>query len=443
MRRIRKTHFCFLVGICLLLAGGSGCTDGNGLAVSETGDVEPEACDATVPPVVFAHGFVETGDAFANQSMRFASNGYCLGRVFAFDWNTIGDFEQELERFGGYVDRVLFETGADRIDLIGHSMGTALSRAYLDIPENAAKVAHYVSIAGFSADSLPGGVSTLTLSSEDDTIAGPSHIEGAENVSLPGQDHLMLTTSPEAFRNMYRFFNRGREPRTVEMQPTAKVRLSGRLLSFAENQPATGMEFVVYAVDPATGERLEKDPVATFVTDAQGAWGPFDAEPGGYYEYVVIDPGGAWVPIHYYREPLPRSCQLAHFRVFPSAEGPLGFIFQQLLGFNPEGVLLATLNMNQAVVYGRDTFFVDGHEVSIPEVTSADKTTIAIFYTDFPGVAPGEAPWINELLAFIQTFDLVVETDTPRTVPLRFNGRDLAVRNWRSGTDGVVIGVFE
>jgi hypothetical protein len=234
------------------------------------------------------------------------------------------------------------------------------------------------------------------------------------------------------------------EPRTVEMEPAAQVRLSGRLLSFAENQPAGGMEFVVYAVDPATGERLGQDPVASFVTDAQGAWGPFDADPGRYYEYVVIDPGGTWVPIHYYREPLPRSCRLAHFRVFPPQGSVLGLVFDALLGLNPEGVLLATLNMNQAVVHGRDTLFADGYEVSIPEVASAEKTTIAIFYTDFPGVDPGEAPPLNDLLgAFIQTFDLAVETETPRTVPLAFNGRDLAVRNWRSGTDGVVIGVFE
>jgi len=437
--RKRRVAGWVCAGLALLAIAGTGCSESGGGPVPG-----PEArCDDTVTPVVFAHGFVEVGDAFANQSMRFATNGYCLDRVFAFDWNTLGNLASELERFEGYVQDVLAETGAGQIDLVGHSMGTALSAAYLAKPENAAHVAHYVGVAGFSADSPPGGVPSMTISSEADMIAGVSTIVGGENVRLPGQDHLMVVTSPEAFENMYRFFNGGREPRTLEMEPTAQVRLSGRLLTFAENQPAPGMELRVFPVDPATGERQGADPVEVFVADQEGNWGPFDAEPGAYYEYEVADPGGAWQPIHYYREPLPRSCGLVYFRVFPPAGSLLGVVFQLLLGLNPDGMLLATLNMNQAVVYGRDTLFADGYEVSIPRVTAPERTAIAIFYTDFPGLDPGQAPAIDELLAFIQLFDLDVETGTPRAVPLAFNGRDLMVRNWRSGTDGVTIGVFE
>ncbi len=433
------------LGLVWFLLSGTGCSDKDGTPVPEGGGIEAAACDDTATPVVYAHGFMEVGDAFANQSMRFAANGICLDRVFAFDWNTIGDFDAELARFEGYVDGVLEETGADRINLVGHSRGTSLSRAFLNKPENASRVEHYVGIAGFSADSLPGGVPSMTLSSEDDKIVGTSFIEGGENVLLPGQDHLMVSTSPEAFRNMYRFFNEGREPRTLEMEPTAEVRLAGRLLSFAENQPAPGMELNIYPLDAATGQRLAPEPAAAFLADAQGAWGPFLAEPGRYYEYEVIDPGGSWKPIHYYREPLPRSCNLFHFRVFPPAGSLLGVVFKLLLMFNPDGMLLATLNMNQAVVHGRDTLFVDGYEVSNQEVADADKTAIAIFYTDFPFVDPGHVPPYVDLLMdiFIRTFDLPVETDPPRAVPLSFNGRDLMVRNWRSGTDGVVIGVFE
>lgn len=435
-------------GLCgILLFWGAGCSSEDGPWVPDPDGVDPAVCDDTVTPVVFAHGVMEVGDAFANQSMRFAANGYCLDRVYAFDWNSVGGIGGELERFEAYVDRVLAETGAQQVNLVGHSMGTGLSETFLGKPENAVKVAHYVAIAGSRATSPPGGVPTMTISSEDDTITGRRFIEGAENVEIPGQDHLQVTTSPEAFSNMYRFFNEGREPRTLELEPTPEVRLAGRLLTFAENRPARGMELGIYPVNPATGERVATDPEITFTTDDEGFWGPFLAEPGGYYEYELVDPSGNWPPIHYYREPLPRSCDLVHFRVFPLPESFPSFVlylvFKGLLGFNPEGMLLATLNMNQAVVHGRDTLFVDGYEISIPEVTAAEKTAIAIFYTDFPGVDPGEVPGINDGLVFIQTFDLVVETDTPRTVPLVYNDRLLAVRNWNSGTDGVVIAVFE
>ena len=106
-------------------------------------------------------------------------------------------------------------------------------------------------------------------------------------------------------------------------------------------------------------------------------------------------------------------------------------------------MLLGTLNINRAVVYGRDTLFVDGYEISTPKVTSAEATRIAMFYTDFPFVRQGHAPWGSEGFPFVGIFDLNIDTETPRTVPLTFDGRTMGVPNLRSGTDGVVIGVFE
>ena len=50
--------------------------------------------------------------------------------------------------------------------------------------------------------------------------------------------------------------------------------------------------------------------------------------------------------------------------------------------------------------------------------------------------------WMSTVLDE-RDFDLAIDTATPRAVPLVFNGRTMAVRNLKSGTDGVVIGVFE
>ena len=442
MKRPRMARL--LAGVILLLsAGGLACHTG----YDEYDDSVPPVCDPADAPIVFLHGAFEVGDAFANQSMRFAANGYDLDRIYAFDWNTLGidSFSDELGRLEAFIDQVLAETGACRIDLLGHSMGTGLSFAYLSDPAHAAKVAHYANLAGLSADAPPGGVPTITLSSEYDALVGTAEIAGAENVRLSGHDHLEIATSPETFAHLYRFFNDGAEPRTTEMEPAGEVTLSGRLLTLAENQPASFHEMRVYPFDPATGERLQPFPTETFLSDADGYWGPFKAEPGQHYEFEVISDSPFWRPIHYYREPLPRSCNLVYFRTFPSPLSLPGLALA-LMPYSDDYALLATLNMNRATIAGRDTLFVDGYEISIEEICPPEKTALAIFYFDANSNCQSDgqaAGGVFEVLSFFQGFDLLVEAASPRTIPIAFNGRTLAVRNWKSETEGIAIAVFE
>jgi len=410
----------------------------------DTGDDDDVPCEE-IRPIVFAHGFLEVGDAFANQAMRFAANGACRDRIYAFDWNTLTGSGDQLQRLGMFIDDVLAETGAQQVDLVGHSAGTFLSRLYLNEPANAAKVAHFGNLAGSGADALPGGVPTINICSPDDYMAGTGDIEGAENVEIPGLDHLQVSTAPEVFYHLYRFFNEGEEPATEEMTPTEELELSGRLLTFAVNDPAVGYTMNVYPIDPETGERLVDDPVATFVTDADGFWGPFAAEPSQHYEYEIIDPNPYWRPLHYYREPLPRSCDLVYFRVFPPPLSLPG-IALGILPYRDDRMLPATLMVNRAVVAGRDTLYVDGLEVSTDALAAPEKTTIAVFYFDanFNGVSDGRAPGgLYNFLFFLAAFDLIVPTDPPRAVPFEFNGRTLAARNWKSDSEGIVIVMFE
>ena len=54
------------------------------------GDDDPgPSCDSDFRPMVFCHGYIENGDAFSTQAMRFGSNNYCLDRIYIFDWNTV------------------------------------------------------------------------------------------------------------------------------------------------------------------------------------------------------------------------------------------------------------------------------------------------------------------------------------------------------------------
>ena len=77
-------------------------------------------CNNTPAPVVFVHGFLGSGDTWATQVHRFASNCLFSDRFFAFDWNSLsgGGADLLLDRF---IDSVLIVTKAQKLHLVGHS----------------------------------------------------------------------------------------------------------------------------------------------------------------------------------------------------------------------------------------------------------------------------------------------------------------------------------
>ncbi len=119
---------------------------------------------------MFVHGFAGSASQFESQAMRFESNGYPAGYISAFEYDSAGGLSPQfppasiLDGVDQVVDAALMNTGADKVDLVGHSLGTRVSQAYLkSSPERAAKIAHYVNIDGQAATELPGGVPTLSL----------------------------------------------------------------------------------------------------------------------------------------------------------------------------------------------------------------------------------------------------------------------------------------
>jgi hypothetical protein len=292
---------------------------------------------------------------------------------------------------------------------------------------------------------LPAGLPTLNLSSTADTIAGPSTVEGAENVTFDDLDHLQVATSAESFAEFYSFFNDGEAPATTEVLPEDQIKVSGRVVVFGLNSPVPDLTMQIFAVDPATGERLSEAPAATVTTGARGHWRGFTATPGTFYEFVLNDPDGKWPPLHYYREPFVRSNNLVYFRALPPKNSLAGLLFR-LLPLNDQWPIFAFLNLNQAVVYGRDTFTVDGINLATPEMTDPSITTIAVFFFDanYNGVSDlTPAGGIFSSLIFLRGFDLLLDAAPPRGIPLVLNGREMNVRNWPSKTGGLSIALFE
>ena len=81
--------------------------------------------------------------------------------------------------------------------------------------------------------------------------------------------------------------------------------------NFSNNLPLPGAQLAVYATQPSTGERLG-EAVHNKTVGADGQWGPFTAQAGVPYEFVVSAPG--YATTHIYRSPFPRSTGVLHLR---------------------------------------------------------------------------------------------------------------------------------
>ncbi len=153
------------------------------------------------------------------------------------------------------------------------------------------------------------------------TFAGPE-LKGATNVVIPRIDHRETSFSPPAFEASYRFIT-GRAPRTLAIEPESRITLSGQItgLGIKSDDPASG-NFVnnlavpgalleIYPIDTRTGERLSL-PGYRKTVGPSGNWGPFDAQPRTFYEFVVTAAG--YATTHIYRSPFPRSSAVLHLR---------------------------------------------------------------------------------------------------------------------------------
>ena len=89
------------------------------------------------------------------------------------------------------------------------------------------------------------------------------------------------------------------------------VSLNPKSGNFSNNLPLPGARLEVYATDPATGDRRGTAAYSKTI-GADGAWGPFAAQPATPYEFVIAAPG--YATTHVYRSPFPRSSTIVHLK---------------------------------------------------------------------------------------------------------------------------------
>jgi triacylglycerol esterase/lipase EstA (alpha/beta hydrolase family) len=100
-------------------------------------------------PVVLVHGtFADMSDSWQALSPLLKNNGYC---VFALNYGSysgsgaigvygVGEIANSAHELAAFVDQVRAATGAQKVDLVGHSQGGMMPRYYLKYLGGAEKV---------------------------------------------------------------------------------------------------------------------------------------------------------------------------------------------------------------------------------------------------------------------------------------------------------------
>lgn len=393
-------------------------------------------------PVIFVHGFVGSGGQFESQAQRFTSNGYRPDQVAVEEYDslfgtiTMAGVWTDLDAL---IARLLANSHADKVELVGHSLGTAVSQGYIgSSPARAAKIAHYVNLDGAPAAAPPGGVPTLAVWGEGNTA---QKIVGATNVYEPDHSHVQVATSAETFDAMYRFFQ-GHAPRTTDIVPEHRISLSGRAQLFPSNAGAAGATVQVWEVDSRTGFRRGHRPRAQFAIGADGSWGPFSGSSHKRYEFAVVWPNATH---HFYYEPFLRSDHLVRLLTQEPGTG-----LDALREKSPSTVSMTVVRYKE--LWGdqgaqNDVVTINGQNVVTPAIAPRSKRLNAFFAFDhkLDGVTDLSAPIPAFAgLPFISGADIFLPATTPpsrsvhiRVVPRGGHGQveTVNIPNWPSSTD--------
>ena len=210
-------------------------------------------------PILFVHGWRGNAGQWRPMMRRFTADGWTSRELYAWTFDPRGTNAHAAAEIARRVDQILAATGASRVDIVTHSMGSLSSRFYLRNLERAGKVDAWVSLAGpnhgiFAADlciaadcremrrgspflaalntgdETPGPARFATWRSPCDEIIDPPEtvaLEGAENHRTACLSHLGILRDTAVYRGV-RDFVALRSGRERQVQRTGEPPEKGR-----------------------------------------------------------------------------------------------------------------------------------------------------------------------------------------------------------------------
>ncbi len=211
---------------------------------SDAGPLEVDAGAADLPdPILFVHGINGSAADFDTLIASLIADGWPAERLFAHsfpdpEWGCNVDNAASV---GAWIESIRSTTGAARVDLVAHSMGTLSTRHYVKFLGGTETVDSYVTLGGqhlglwqpctaflgpgddenvpcvwselcmtrdfiaaLNAEpATPGdAVRWVSIYSTADEVvpATSSELDGAENIELEDIDHVGLLSDPIAYQ---------------------------------------------------------------------------------------------------------------------------------------------------------------------------------------------------------------------------------------------------
>jgi triacylglycerol lipase len=207
------------------------------LALCITGSALAPAGAGAQDPILFVHGYVESASLWNTMIANFEKDGYSKSFLSAYSYNTSQSNKVDAEEVKSKVEALLKSTGATKVDIVAHSMGSLNSRWYVKFLGGETKVDDWVSLGGpnhgtetanfcFSTscvemrvgskflaelnagDETPGTVNYGTWWSPCDEIINPDSsvaLSGATNTKTACISHTALTTDKTVYEQVREF----------------------------------------------------------------------------------------------------------------------------------------------------------------------------------------------------------------------------------------------
>jgi triacylglycerol lipase len=189
-------------------------------------------------PILFVHGWSESASLWNTMIANFEKDGYPKSYLSAYSYNTSQSNKVDAEKeVKSHVESLLKTTGAGKVDIISHSMGSLNTRWYVKFDGGESKVDDWVSLGGpnhgtetanfcFSTaceemrvgskflselnagDETPGVVNYGTWWSPCDEIINPDEsvlLSGATNTKTACISHVALTTDKTVYEQVREF----------------------------------------------------------------------------------------------------------------------------------------------------------------------------------------------------------------------------------------------
>jgi pimeloyl-ACP methyl ester carboxylesterase len=451
-----KKRWLVLFWLVLMAFGVAGCggsSSHDGVADQDPPNEEP------LLPVLFIHGTSGSASQFESQAQRFLANGYPVNYLAAFEYNSapfaaaagnVADFTALLydpdfqARINAAIDQLLAASGEAQVNLIGHSLGTFVSNAFLKTGDNAQRVAHYVNVDGTTGQGTGtpfGGVETLALwgmGNDDKTALGDTATDDHDGT----QSHIEVCTSATSFAKIYEFFN-DQAPTTTEIPEKAgtSITIAGRANIFPENVGAESTTLNIYEVDPDTGLRVSATPIDDgWDIGADGHWGPVTVTKGVTYEFVLTHDLEENATHIFYREPFYADNYFIRLNTARPGEG----LSSQLTRSANHTILMIARDKEMWGDQGdgNDQLLVNGFQVLTEVAAAQSRRLSSIFLCDENESSESEMTTLEAVtqVSFIAGIDFyIAAAPADQTVAIELTSRGsggaaqtLNVPNWPS-----------